>query len=44
MTPQRIFLLKVVGVAILSFVTAAAFSAYHKPGLLVEFANQVLCN
>jgi len=31
-------------VAVLAFVTAAAFSAYLKPGMLVEFANLVLCN
>ena len=28
----------------LGFVTAAAFSAYLKPGMLVEFANLVLCS
>jgi hypothetical protein len=27
-----------------AFVTAAAFSAYLKPGMLVEFANLVLCS
>ena len=26
-----------------AFVTAAAFSAYLKPGMLVEFANLALC-
>jgi len=31
-------------VALLAFVTAAAFSAYLKPGMLIEFANLVLCN
>ena len=35
--------LKVVLVAALAFVTAAAFSAYLKPGMLIEFANLVLC-
>lgn len=44
MTHRKIFLLKVVGVALLSFVTAAAFSAYLKPGMLIEFANLVLCS
>jgi len=44
MTRRSIFLLKVVGVALLSFATAAAFSAYLKPGMLVEFANLVLCS
>jgi hypothetical protein len=29
---------------LLAFVTAAAFSAYLKPGMLIEFANLVLCN
>ena len=41
---QKGFLLKATGVAVLAFVTAAAFSAYLKPGMLVEFANLVLCN
>jgi len=36
--------LKATLVAVLAFVTAAAFSAYLKPGMLVEFANLVLCN
>jgi hypothetical protein len=36
--------LKVVLVAVFAFVTAAAFSAYLKPGMLVEFANLVLCS
>jgi len=31
-------------VALLAFATAAAFSAYLKPGMLVEFANLVLCS
>lgn len=35
--------LKVVLVAAVCFVTAAAFSAYLKPGMLIEFANLVLC-
>ena len=30
-------------VAVLAFVTAAAFSAYLKPGMLIEFANLLLC-
>ncbi len=30
-------------VAILAFLTAAAFSAYLRPGMLIEFANFVLC-
>ena len=36
--------LKALGVAVFAFVTAAAFSAYLKPGMLVEFANLVLCS
>lgn len=36
--------LKALLVAVFAFVTAAAFSAYLKPGMLVEFANLVLCN
>ena len=35
--------LKAALVAALCFVTAAAFSAYLKPGMLIEFANLVLC-
>lgn len=37
------FALKAAGIALLSFVTAAAFAAYLKPGMLIEFANLVLC-
>lgn len=44
MTQRKIFLLKAAGVALLSFVAAAAFSAYLKPGMLIEFANLVLCS
>ena len=36
--------LKALLVAVFAFVTAAAFSAYLRPGMLVEFANLVLCN
>lgn len=43
MTEKRIFLLKAIGVAVLAFTAAAAFSAYLKPGMLIEFANLVLC-
>lgn len=35
--------LKAALVAVLAFVTAAAFSAYLRPGMLIEFANLVLC-
>ena len=43
MSPRGIFLAKLAGVALLAFAMAAAFSAYLKPGMLVEFANLVLC-
>jgi hypothetical protein len=39
---QRLWL-KATFVAVLAFVTAAAFSAYLKPGMLIEFANLLLC-
>jgi hypothetical protein len=29
---------------LLALATAAAFSAYLKPGMLVEFANLILCS
>jgi hypothetical protein len=35
--------LKAILVALLSFVAAAAFSAYLQPGMLIQFANLVLC-
>jgi hypothetical protein len=35
---------KAVMVGLFAFVTAAAFSAYLKPGMLIEFANLVLCS
>ncbi len=31
------------GVAFFAFAAAAAFSAYLQPGMLIEFANLVLC-
>jgi len=37
------FLAKLIGAAVLAFVSAAAFTAYLKPGMLIEFANLVLC-
>jgi len=36
--------LKAALVSAIAFVTAAAFSAYLKPGMLIEFANLVLCS
>jgi hypothetical protein len=35
--------LKAVIVAAVAFAIGAAFSAYLKPGMLIEFANLVLC-
>jgi hypothetical protein len=39
---QRLWL-KALVVAALAFVLGAAFTAYLKPGMLIEFANLVLC-
>ena len=39
---QRLWL-KALLVGAFAFATAAAFSAYLKPGMLVEFANLILC-
>jgi hypothetical protein len=36
--------LRAAWVAVFAFVSAAAFSAYLKPEMLVEFANLVLCS
>ena len=43
MTRRSLLLAKALAVGLVAFVTAAAFSAYLKPGMLVEFANLVLC-
>ena len=43
MTPRSFFMMKLIGVGLLAFTVAAAFSAYLKPGMLIEFANLVLC-
>lgn len=43
MTARAKLVLKACAVGVLAFVTAAAFSAYLKPGMLIEFANLVLC-
>ncbi|HZM36492.1 MAG TPA: hypothetical protein VFC18_18670 [Burkholderiales bacterium] len=43
MTDRTSFILKAAGVALFAFVAAAAFSAYLKPGMLIEFANFLLC-
>jgi len=44
MNPRRMFMVKALVVGLLAFAAAAAFSAYLKPGMLVEFANLVLCS
>ena len=36
--------LKCLVAAVVAFSAAAAFSAYLKPGMLIEFANLVLCS
>ena len=41
---RKDFLWKSIVVAVLAFASAAAFSAYLKPGMLIEFANLVLCS
>lgn len=38
------FWLKATVVALVAFASAAAFSAYLKPGMLIEFANLILCS
>ena len=44
MTSGKKFFLKSLAVGLVTFVTAAAFSAYLQPGMLIEFANLVLCS
>ena len=34
---------KTMAVGVLAFASAAAFTAYFRPGMLIEFANLVLC-
>jgi hypothetical protein len=43
MTARARLLVKACAVGAAAFVTAAAFSAYLKPGMLIEFANLLLC-
>jgi hypothetical protein len=43
MTARTKFALKALAVGVFAFVTAAAFAAYLKPGMLIQFANLVLC-
>jgi hypothetical protein len=40
---RRSLLLKSLAVGVIAFTVAAAFSAYLKPGMLIEFANLILC-
>ena len=40
---RRALLLKAAGLAVLAFASAAAFAAYLRPDMLVNFANLVLC-
>ncbi len=44
MSRRNAFFIRILLVGTISFAAAAAFSAYLKPGMLVEFANLVLCN
>ena len=37
------FWIRAAAVAAVAFAAAAAFAAYLKPGMLIEFANLVLC-
>ena len=43
MTVRGMFMMKLAGVGLLAFALAAAFAAYLQPGMLIEFANLVLC-
>jgi hypothetical protein len=42
-TLEKKFFMKAAAVGLLAFLTAAAFAAYLQPGMLIEFANLVLC-
>jgi hypothetical protein len=44
MSSGRKLLLKSLLAGLLAFTTAAAFAAYLKPGMLIEFANLLLCS
>jgi hypothetical protein len=43
MTARRKLLLQATVVVAFAFLIGAAFSAYLKPGMLIEFANLLLC-
>jgi hypothetical protein len=42
-SPKQTLVVKAVAVGLFAFLTAAAFAAYLQPGMLIEFANLVLC-
>jgi hypothetical protein len=42
-TSGKKLLLKSLAIGLLAVTTAAAFAAYLKPGMLIEFANLLLC-
>ena len=44
MTSGKKLFLKSLAVGLLGFTAAAAFAAYLKPAMLIEFANLVLCS
>ena len=41
---RKILVIKSLAAGVVALSTAAAFAAYLKPGMLVEFANLVLCS
>ena len=43
MTGRGLFFWKAAAVAAVAFMAAAVFTAYLQPGMLIEFANFVLC-
>ena len=43
MTERKRFWWTAIGVSLFAFAAAAAFSAYLRPGMLIEFANLILC-
>ena len=44
MTTRKIWVIKSLAAGVLALSAAAAFAAYLKPEMLVEFANLVLCS
>jgi hypothetical protein len=40
---KQTLIVKAVAIGLFAFLTAAAFAAYLQPGMLIEFANLVLC-